>query len=457
MKLLRIFLLLSLCISLQAAKPNLIFIMLDDAGYGDLSCYGQKLFKTPNVDKLAKEGLKFTQHYSGSTVCAPTRCSLMTGLHTGHTFVRGNREIQPEGQWPIPANHVTLPKLLRKAGYRTGMFGKWGLGAPGSSGDPVRQGWDVFYGYNCQRQAHTYYPGHLWHNDKKVMLDGKTYSHDLIQTQTLKFIRDNRDRPFFAYLPITIPHAAMQVPEKYAAPFRKKFSQFEDKIGRYSHNTRVRNPAAMFAGMMTRMDEGIGELLDLLDELEISKNTLILFTSDNGPHYEGGHMSGFFNSNGPLRGHKRDLWEGGIRVPLLARWPGRIAAGKVTDHICAHWDVLPTFCELAGIDAPANVDGLSFAPSLFGGKQRQHEYLYWEFHAYGKTQAIRMGKWKAVRLKVAKSPDAPIQLFDLATDLGETKNIAVAHPEVVAKIKPLFKSARVESDLFTLFPKKTGK
>ncbi len=436
-----------------ARKPNLIFIMVDDAGYGDFSCYGQKKFTTPNIDRMAMRGMKFTQHYSGSTVCAPTRCCLMNGVHTGHSFVRGNREIQPEGQWPIPANLVTIPKLLQKAGYATGMFGKWGLGAPGSEGDPVKQGWDEFYGYNCQRQAHTYYPKHLWHNDKKILMDGKTYSHDLIHEQSLKFIRDNAKRPFFAYLPITIPHAAMQAPEEDVAPFRKKFSQFEDKIGKYSHGTKVRNPVAAFAGMMTRMDRGVGEVLDLLDELKIADNTLVLFTSDNGPHYEGGHQPGFFNSNGPLKGHKRDLYEGGIRVPLIAYWPGKVKAGIVSDHISAHWDLMPTLCDLAGSDTPKHTDGISYVPALTGGKQRAHDYLYWEFHAFGKTQAIRMGNWKAVRLKVGNNPDAPIHLYNLATDIGETEDIADQHPDVVKRISPLFKSARVESDLFTLFSK----
>ena len=434
-------------------KPNLIFIMVDDAGYGDFSCFGQEKFMTPNIDRMAAKGMKFTQHYSGSTVCAPTRCCLMNGVHTGHSYVRGNCEVQPEGQSPIPADLVTIPKLLQKAGYTTGMFGKWGLGAPGSTGDPVNQGWDEFYGYNCQRQAHTYYPKHLWHNDEKIPMDGKTYSHDLIHEQSLKFIRDNAKRPFFAYLPITIPHAAMQCPEEDVAPFRKKFSQFEDKIGKYSHGTKVRNPVAAFAGMMTRMDRGVGEVLDLLDELKIADNTLVLFTSDNGPHSEGGHQPGFFNSNGPLKGHKRDLYEGGIRVPLIAYWPGKVKAGIVSDHISAHWDLMPTLCDLAGIITPKHTDGISYVPALTGGKQKVHDYLYWEFHAFGKTQAIRMGDWKAVRLKVGNNPDAPIHLYNLATDIGETEDIADQHPDVVKRISPLFKSARVESDLFTLFSK----
>jgi arylsulfatase A-like enzyme len=435
-------------------KTNIILIMVDDAGYGDFGCYGQKLFTTPNIDRMAASGMLFTQHYSGSTVCAPTRCSIMNGVHTGHAFVRGNREVQPEGQAPIPSDMITIPKLLRKAGYVTGMFGKWGLGAPKSSGDPMNQGWDEFFGYNCQRQAHTFYPKHLWHNSEKVMLNGKTYSHDLIQEKALQFIRDNEKKSFFAYLPLTIPHAAMQCPEEDVAPFRKKFPQFENKIGKYSHGSIIRNPVAAFAGMMTRMDRGIGQILDLLNELDIAENTLVLFTSDNGPHYEGGHQPGFFNSNGPLKGHKRDLYEGGIRVPLIAYWPGKIKSGSVSNHICAHWDLMPTFCELAKISEPNHTDGISYIPALKGKKQKKHAYLYWEFHSYGNAQAIRMGDWKGIRLKVKNNPNAPIQLFNLKKDIGETNNIADNHPDIIRRITKLFKTAHTPSERFPLFTNK---
>jgi arylsulfatase A len=437
------------------AKPNLIYIMLDDAGYGDLSCYGQKRFKTPNIDRLAAEGLRFTDHYSGSTVCAPTRCSLMTGLHTGHCVVRGNREVQPEGQAPMPTDTVTLPRLLAKAGYATGMFGKWGLGAPGSTSDPMEH-FTRFYGYNCQRQAHTYYPDHLWSDRTKVELDGQTYSHDLIATAALDFIRDSHQhkQPFFCYLPVTIPHAAMHVPEDDAAPFRKQFAQFEDKIGRY-RGPQVRNPAAAFAGMMTRLDRNVGQLLDLLAELDIDENTLVMLTSDNGPHKEGGHMPEFFDSNGPLRGHKRDLYEGGIRAPLIARWPGKIAAGRTTDLISAHWDTLPTLCELAGAQIPATTDGISMVPTLFGkGEQRRHEALYWEFTERGSSQAVRMGRWKGVRTNLKKNPNAPLELFDLDADLGETKNIADAHPDVAKMLNDALKTEHSESETFPLFGSK---
>ena len=334
------------------------------------------------------------------------------------------------------------------------MFGKWGLGAPKSSGDPMNQGWDEFFGYNCQRQAHTFYPKHLWHNYEKVMLDGKTYSHDLIQEKALKFIRDNKKKSFFAYLPLTIPHAAMQCPEEDVAPFRKKFPQFENKIGKYSHGSIIRNPVAAFAGMMTRMDRGIGQILDLLNELDIAENTLVLFTSDNGPHYEGGHQPVFFNSNGPLKGYKRDLYEGGIRVPLIAYWPGKIKSGSISNHICAHWDLMPTFCELAKISEPNHTDGISYIPALTGKKQKKHAYLYWEFHSNGNAQAVRMRDWKGIRLKVKNNPNAPIQLFNLKKDIGETNNIAANHPDIIRRITKLFKIAHTPSERFPLFTNK---
>lgn len=449
--------LLAVCVSGQltcradaADKPNVIYILMDDAGYGDLSCYGQKLFSTPNIDRLAAEGLKFTDHYSGSTVCAPTRCCLMTGVHTGHALVRGNREVQPEGQAPLPADVVTLPRLLSKAGYATGMFGKWGLGAPGSPSDPAEH-FEEFFGYNCQRQAHTYYPTHLWHNRDKVELDGKTYSSDLIHEAARNFIRKNAAGPFFCYMSVTVPHASMHVPEEDAAPFRKKFPQFKDVIGKYK-GPDVRNPVAAFAGMMTRLDRSVGKVLDLLNELDIDDNTLVMLSSDNGPHLEGGHKPKFFNSNGPLKGFKRDLYEGGIRVPLIARWPGTIKPGNTTNHISAHWDILPTVCDLAGITPPDNIDGISFRPTLSGsGDQAEHSYLYWEFHSRGGKQAVRIGDWKGVRLNVSKKSDSLIELYHLPTDIGEEKNVAQKHPEIVRQMREAMLEAHVESDTFKLF------
>jgi arylsulfatase A len=441
--------------TLQAApepsRPNVVYIMLDDAGYGDLSCYGQKKFKTPNIDRMAAEGLKFTDHYSGSTVCAPTRCCLMTGLHTGHAVVRGNREVQPEGQAPMPADIVTLPRLLQKAGYQTGMFGKWGLGSPGSPSDPTEH-FNKFFGYNCQREAHTYYPDYLWHDRDKVQYGGKVYSGFPIQEATLNFIKANKDKPFFCYVPMTIPHAAMHVPEKYAAPFRKKFPQFENKIGKYK-GPNVRNPAACFAGMMTLMDEQVGEILALLKELKIDGNTLVMLTSDNGPHKEGGHMPDFFDSNGPLRGYKRDLTEGGIRAPLVARWPGKVAAGTTTTHVSAHWDLLPTVCELAKASTPDDVDGISYVSTLLGktSEQKPHQYLYWEFTERGGKQAVRMGKWKGVRVELFKNTNAPLQLYDLSQDIGEENDLAKMHPEKVEQLEDLLTEAHVESETFPPF------
>lgn len=429
----------------ESPRPNIIYLLLDDAGYGDLSCYGQTRFQTPNVDALAREGMKFTQHYAGSTVCAPTRCSLMTGLHTGHAQVRGNREVKPEGQSPLKAGTTTVAGLLKDAGYRTGAFGKWGLGFPGSEGDPVNQGFDVFYGYNCQREAHTYYPKWLWDNLEKVELDGETYAHDLIVERALRFIRESREGPFFCFLPWTIPHAAMHVPESYAAPFREKFPQFEDVIGKYK-GPHVKNPVAAFAGMMVKMDEDVGRVSQLLKELEIDENTIFLFTSDNGPHREGGHRPGFFDSNGPLRGHKRDLTEGGIRVPLLVRWPGKIRPGTVSEHVSAHWDFLPTACELAGIETPDGLDGLSFVPELLGKEQAEHAHLYWEFYEQGGKRAARFGRWKAIQTDLRRRHDPPVELYDLGADPGETVDLASLHPEKVKRAREIFAREHVPSE-----------
>lgn len=434
-----------------ARKPNFVYIMVDDAGYGDFSCFGQKHFKTPSIDRMATEGMKFTDFYAASTVCAPSRCSLMTGMHTGHALVRGNREVQPEGQSPLASSALTLPEVLGTGGYVSGMFGKWGLGAPGSEGDPINQGFDRFYGYNCQRQAHTFYPSHLWNDRKKVPLDGKTYSHHLIAEEALNFIRLNKDKPFFCYCPFTIPHAAMHAPEEDIAPWRKKFPQFENVVGRY-RGPQVKNPVAAFAAMMTILDRDVGRILDLLNELGIAENTLVIFTSDNGPHKEGGHKPDFFDSNGPLRGYKRDLYEGGIRVATTAWWPNTVKPDSTSSHISTGWDVLPTFCELAGITPPKDLDGVSFAPTLRGETSRQihRDHVYWEFHEQGGKQAIRKGKWKAVRLNVRKNPDGPIELYDLSNDIGENKNLAGKHPDIIKEMARLMSDSRTVNPTFRL-------
>ncbi len=439
----------SLLVDASKRRPNIIYILADDLGYGDLSCYGQDQFKTPNIDRLAGEGMKFTQHYSGSTVCAPSRCSLMTGLHTGHAQVRGNREVYPEGQAPMLPGTLAIPTLLKQSGYTSGMFGKWGLGAPGSDSDPMVF-FDEFYGYNCQRQAHNFYPTHLWHKSEKDRLEGETYSHDLIMKAAKDFIKTNSDKPFFCYMPVTIPHASMHAPRELHDKYRKQLPQFEDVIGEYS-GPDVQNPIAAFPAMIEHLDNGIGQVLKLLKELGIDDNTLVMFTSDNGPHEEGGHDPEFWNSNGPLKGIKRDLYEGGIRVPLLARWPGKIKPGSISEHISAFWDMLPTFCEMAGVDIPENIDGISLLPELFGQKQKPHEYLYWEFPRRGGNQAIRVGDFKALRRNISENPKAELELYNLTETLNESENVASQYPEIIQKMEALLKEARTESGTFPLF------
>ena len=439
--------------SVAMNKPNIIFILADDLGYGELGCYGQQVIQTPNLDQMAAEGMRFTDHYAGSTVCAPSRCSLMTGLHTGHTYVRGNREIQPMGQLPLPADTETLPRMFKQAGYTTALIGKWGLGGPDSTGTPNRQGFDHFFGYLCQRHAHNYYPEFLFRNNERVPLGNKVeggradgagvatekveYSYDLMEAETLEFLNQNRSRPFFLYLAVTLPHAnneggrnGMEVPE---------FGDYAEKDWPVTEKGR--------AAMISRLDRGVGRIIRRVRNLGIEENTLIFFTSDNGPHREGGSDPNFFDSNGPLRGAKRDLYEGGIRVPLIARWPGRIEAGAVTGHISAFWVFFPTFAALPGGETPERTDGLSMIPTLFGAprRQKQHKFLYWEFHERGSAQAVRLGRWKAVRL-----PDGSLELYDLEADLSETTNAAADHPEVVTKIRKFLAEARTESEFWPL-------
>jgi arylsulfatase A-like enzyme len=440
-------------------RPNIIYIMADDLGYGDLGCYGQQKFATPHLDQLAREGILFTQHYAGSTVCAPSRSALMTGLHTGHGPIRGNQEIFPEGQAPLPDSLVTVAEILKSVGYTTGIFGKWGLGAPGSEGIPTRQGFHHFFGYLCQRMAHTFYPTYLWEQEEKYPLAGndtgrEIYSHDLVMEKALSFVERHAGGPFFLYLPINIPHAAMHVPaddlEKFAGKFPETPFPGEGNYGAQDQ------PKAAFAGMMTRMDRDIGRLMALLKTLGIDQNTLVIFTSDNGPHREGGHDPDFFNSNGPLRGYKRDLYEGGIRVPFIARWPEKITPQRTTSHIAAFWDFLPTACELAGAPVPKGLDGISYLPTLLGNTpQATHEYLYWEFHEQGKKQAIRQGDWKLVRLNIAREPDALPQLYHLGYDREEQKDVAGENPEVVARLMALLPNARKAHADWPFFPNET--
>lgn len=457
-----LFLAFSVSAAPAARPPNIVFILADDLGYGDLSVYGQRAFATPNIDRLAAEGMRFTQHYSGATVCAPSRSALLTGLHTGHTPIRGNKEIQPEGQHPLPADTRTLAKLLQGAGYTTGLFGKWGLGFPGSEGAPRRQGFDRFFGYNCQRLGHHYYPDHLWDDDTKLPLPANTekrngtYAPTLIHEKTLSFIEANRDRPFFCFVASIIPHADLDAPESYLARHRGKYGPEQPHVGvddgptfRRGPYISQREPRAAYAAMINVLDDQVGEIVATLRRLGLAENTLIVFSSDNGPAFEGGADPSFFNSNGGLRGIKRDLYEGGIRVPMIAHWPGTIARGKVSTHISAFWDWLPTFTELAGLPAPAGIDGVSLAATLTGrGRQAQHVYLYWEFHEGGGRVALRQGDWKVVRYDVLKNPDGPLALFNLATDPTETTDLAARRPEQVKTLGTLLRSARTASSIF---------
>jgi arylsulfatase A-like enzyme len=448
----------------QAEKPkqlpNIVYILADDLGYGDLSCYGQKKFSTPNIDRLATQGMLFTQHYSGCTVSAPSRSSLMTGLHTGHTPVRGNKSWEPEGNWPLPANTLTVAGMLKLKGYVTGAFGKWGLGYINTSGAPDLQGFTEFYGYNCQTLAHNYYPDHLWHNQEKVLLhenDNKgkgAYSPDLIHAAALAFIEKNKNNQFFLYYPTTIPHAELSAKEEYMKKFRGKFLPEKEFKGVDDGKNFRQGPYgsqpeshAAFAAMITQLDDYVGEIVAKLKELGLENNTIIMFTSDNGPTLEGGADPDFFNSNGELRGYKRDIYEGGIRTPLIVKWPGRVKKGSTSDHASAFWDVLPTFAEISGSEVP-ETDGISFLPELIGKKQKKHEYLYWEFHEQGGRIGVRMGDWKALRYNVNKTPQGAVELYDLKNDPGETKDVASLHPDIVKRMEEIMKEAHSPSEVF---------
>ena len=430
-------------------RPNIIFIHADDLGYGDLSCYGQRKFKTPNIDRVAAEGMRFTQYYAGSTVCAPSRSALMTGQHTGHTRIRGN------ARHPLLPEDVTVAEVLKSAAYKTALIGKWGLGEAGTTGIPNRQGFDYFFGYLNQRHAHNYYPTFLWREEERIKLRNVVpdedeegsgvsinrvdYTHDLMAEEASKFIERNGGGPFFLYLAFTIPHANNEA--------KNKGMEVPD-LGAFASRDWP-DPEKAKAAMITRLDRDVGRLMALLKKLGIDDDTLVFFTSDNGPHREGGADPDFLDSNGPLRGIKRDLYEGGIRVPMIARWPKRIKAGAKSDQVWAHWDLPPTLAEVAGVKPPAKIDGISMLNALLGRRQRSHEFLYWEFHERGFSQAARMGDWKAVR----KSPDSPIELYDLKNDLGEQNDVAVKHSEVVEKIEEYLKTARTESELW---PTKKG-
>ncbi len=438
--------------AIKVDYPNIIFILADDLGYSDLSCYGQSKFQTPNIDALARAGMRFTQHYSGSTVCAPSRSVLMTGLHSGNTSIRGNKEVQPEGQHPLESSVVTLAELLKERGYATGAFGKWGLGFPGSQGDPLKQGFDEFFGYNCQRIGHNYYPYSLWQNDQVVVLEENAgdqeglYAPELIHKRTLEFIETNKSEPFFAFVPSIIPHAELKAPDRYMEKYRGKFEpelEYDGcdpgcesyKIGGYGSQ---KESHAAFVAMIDILDEQVGEIVSKVNDLGIADNTIIIFTSDNGPHREGGADPDYFDSNAELRGYKRDLYEGGIRVPFIAVWPDRIEASTTSDHISAFWDIYPTVAELVDLPVSNQIDGISLLPTLLGNEQQTHEYLYWEFHERGGRRAVRQGNWKLVQYDVKAENPGPMELYDLSTDLSEQYDRSDEMPELVEELRALF-------------------
>jgi len=419
-------------------KPNIIFIMADDLGYGDLGCYGQKHILTPNIDKLAGEGIRFTDCYAGSTVCAPSRSVLMTGLHTGHTRVRGNGSkvggviVTDNGpsqrRIPLEADDVTVAEVLKQAGYATGITGKWGLAEPDTNGLPTRQGFDEWLGYLNQRRAHTYYPPYLWRNEEKMILKANAagrrgqYSHDMFTEFTLDFVRRHKAGPFFLYLPYTIPHAKYEIPS--TDPYSDKSWPDDAKV---------------HAAMITRMDADVGRIMKLLNELDIDEKTLVFFCSDNGAARR---WDGIFDSSGVLRGRKTKLYEGGIRTPMIARWPGKVGAGKTSSAVWYFADLLPTLAELTGATQPQDIDGISVLPALLGAKQKTDDrFLYWEFFESGFQQAVRWRNYKAIRL----APGKPLELYNLAEDIAEENDIAVHHPDVIARIEAYLITARTES------------
>ena len=477
-----------------ARRPNIIFLLADDLGYADIGAYGQKKIRTPNLDQLARDGMKFTQAYSGHNVCAPSRCVLMTGLHPGHAYIRNNRGgmgvgSTTEGQEPVPAGELKLPLTLKKIGYTNGGFGKWGLGGVGTTGEPNAQGMDVFFGYNDQAVAHNFYPTSLWRNREKVPLrnaafaahqrlpegadpknpasyaafTGTDYAPDLINEAARAFLRDNKDRPFFLYYPTTVPHLALQVPEDSLAEYKDAFPDDPPYVGGQGYLPH-RTPRAAYAAMVTRLDREIGKLLAMVDEFGLRENTIVIFTSDNGPLWDrfGGTDSAFFGSAGGLRGAKGGYYEAGVRVPQLVRWTGKVSAGSVSARVTGFEDWLPTLLELAGAKAetPAGIDGISFAPTLLGKSQPERPFLYRESQAGSGQQYLRVGDWKAIRQNLnpagnaKKKQTAPgstaIELYNLKDDPAETKNVAAQHPDVVARLAAIMKAQHVPTKLWPI-------
>lgn len=470
-KLFALLLILASATSLSAQKrlPNIIYIYADDLGYGSTGAYGNKLIKTPNIDKMAREGMLFTQHYASAPVCAPARGMLMTGKHAGHSYIRGNYELgefddaHEGGQMPLPEGVYTLPKMLKNAGYATGAFGKWGLGMPDNSGNPNKHGFDYFYGLMDQKQAHGYYPTHLWRNDQWDTLNnppinvhqrldpqtakpedfeafkGKEYAPEKMLDEALSFMDRSKDQPFFLYFASPLPHVSLQVPDEYVNMYVGKFDEPEYYYGQHGY-APVKYPYSTFAGMITYLDMQVGELLKKVKEMGLDGETIVMFSSDNGGSLESGIPDELFHINGPLRGFKRDLYEGGIREPFIARWPGNIKAGSKSDLISAQYDLMATLAELTG-EFAGNTDGISFLPTLLGKDkvQKKHAYLYWEFGETGGSVAIRMGNWKGVRVGLKKNPGAAWQIFDLNKDIEEKNDVAAQHPELIERFNEIVK------------------
>ena len=452
-------------------RPNIVFILADDLGYGDLSCYGQEKFETPNIDKLALDGMRFIQCYSGTTVSAPSRSCLLTGMHSGHTPIRGNQEKDPEGQFPLPAGTKTIFQMMKDDGYKTSAFGKWGLGYIGTSGDPQKQGCETFFGYNCQMLAHSYYPDHLWDNDRRVELKdnvlevqyGKgTYAADLIHQKALEYLdKMNTDEPFFMWYPTTIPHAELIVPEdSIIQKFRGQFPETafrgvepgSDTFRKGGYCTQL-YPHATFAAMISRLDMYVGQIIQKLKDKGLYDNTIIIFASDNGPHLEGGADPNFFNSNGIWRGFKRDVYEGGIRVPMIISWPGHIQNGTETNFMCSFWDVMPTFEEIIHPNAKQKaMDGVSLLPLLENKKgQKEHEFLYFEFQELNGRQAVRKGPWKLVHMDI-RGDNPYYELYNLASDPSEKHNLITAFPEKTAELKAIMEREHRPDPNWPLLP-----
>jgi arylsulfatase A-like enzyme len=480
--------------STEGTQPNIIYILADDLGYGELGAYGQQVIETPNIDQLASEGMRFSQHYAGAPVCAPSRCVLLTGKHLGHAYIRGNDEMAErgdvwdfaaastdpnlEGQRPIPAATTSIGSILQTAGYTTACIGKWGLGAPLTEGAPNKQGFDFFYGYNCQRQAHTYNPLHLWKNNKKVALNNQLvaprtkldsladpynpesykkfqqpdYATITMATEALSFIERNQQQPFFLLYASPQPHVPLQAPEKWVKYYQDKLGEEEPYLGNKGYFPN-RTPNATYAAMISHLDEQVGEIIIKLKELGLYENTLIIFSSDNGPTYAGGVDPLYFASAKPFKGEygwgKGFVNEGGIRVPMIASWPGKIAANSTSELISSFYDILPTFCELTNSPLPDSIDGISIVPTLLGhDNQEKHNFLFWDYPEYGGQQAVRMGQWKGIRKNIKKG-NLEIELYNLSTDIQELNNVAEAHPEIVEKIAEIMRSEHVQPEVPT--------